>query len=276
MASLSKAEWDAARKTWREDIRAGFGWLAESLGVSRQAVSKMATKQAWQKVALVAHEPPSPRPAQPTTNPKITLKKAPSLAAPAVRHLTSGDWQLMTRRARGRPTDYRDEYVDKIVSYFDIPVESVIDVDVADRGGRTVTEKKVVINTFPTVTRFASSIGVTRGTLHDWATAKNSDGTLRRPEFSYAYTRAKDLQEALLVEGGLSGRYEGRFAVFAAKNLIGWRDQIETTAEITMTGATVELLDQLYREGMEAAARNKAAVIERNKSNALVPATAAK
>ncbi|PWF55093.1 terminase small subunit [Massilia glaciei] len=275
MASLSKVEWDAARKTWSEDSRAGYGWLAESLGVSRQAVNKMATKQAWKKVALVAREPSIPQSAQLATNAKIT-KKAPSFAATTVPCLASGHWQMMTRRPRGRPTDYRDEFIDEIVSYFDIPVESVVDVDVADRDGRTVTEKKVVINTFPTVTRFASSIGVTRGTLHDWATAKNPDGTLRRPEFSYAYTRAKDLQDALLVEGGLSGRYEGRFAVFAAKNLIGWRDQIETTAEITVTGATVELLDQLYREGMEAAARNKAAVIERNKSNALAAATAAK
>ncbi|WP_454776668.1 hypothetical protein [Janthinobacterium tructae] len=73
------------------------------------------------------------------------------------------------------------------------------------------------------------------------------------------------MQDALLIEGGLSGRYESRFAVFAAKNLIGWKDQIENTAELSIAGATIEQLDQLYREGMEAVARNRDAVIERNK-----------
>lgn len=276
MASLSKLEWEAARKTWSEDIRPGYGWLAEGLGVSRQAVSKTATKQAWQKVALVAHESTSPQSEQPTTPVQNAMGKDTSLTAPAVPCLAAGDWTLMTRRQRGRPTDYRDEFVDEIISYFDITVESVIDVDVVDRNGKAVTEKKVVINTFPTLTRFASSIGITRETLHDWATAKNPDGTLRRPEFSYAYARAKDMQDALLVEGGLSGSYEGRFAVFAAKNLIGWKDQIETTAEFSVTGPTIEQLDQLYREGMEAVARNRAVVIEREKSMALATAVAAK
>lgn len=241
------------------------GWLAESLAVSRQAVSKMAAKQDWEKVAqpseLVA-QPARPQPKQPAKKVAIPQIKAGPQPARPVR-LASGDWELMTRRPRGRPTDYRDEFVDEIVSYFDIPVESVVDVDVVDKDGKTVTEKRVVINTFPTLSRFASTIGVTRETLHDWATAKNPDGTLKRPEFSYAHARAKDMQDALLVEGGLSGRYEGRFAVFAAKNLIGWKDQIETTTEITVTSAPVERLDEAYRLGMEAAARHKSAIMER-------------
>ena len=84
------------------------------------------------------------------------------------------------------------------------------------------------------------------------------------------------MQDALLVEGGLSGRYEGRFAVFAAKNLIGWKDQIETTAEFSVTGATIEQLDEMYRVGMEAVARNKAAVFERNMNMTLAAAVVAK
>lgn len=269
MASLSKSEWEAARKTWCQDGRPGYGWLADSLAVSRQAVSKMAAKQGWEKVAqpseLVA-QPPRPQPKQPAKKAAISANKATPQPDGAVR-LASGDWELMTRRPRGRPTDYRDEFVDEIVSYFDIPVESVVDVDVLDKDGKTGTEKRVVINTFPTLSRFASTIGVTRETLHDWATAKNPDGTLKRPEFSYAYARAKDLQDALLVEGGLSGRYEGRFAVFAAKNLIGWKDQVETKTEVTLSTATTEQLDELYKRGMEQVHADRAMVLARRKEH---------
>ena len=59
-------------------------------------------------------------------------------------------------------------------------------------------------------------------------------------QFAYAYARAKDAQESLLVEGGMTGVYEPRFAVFAAKNLAGWKDQVETVSEVTHTLASTE------------------------------------
>ena len=80
---------------------------------------------------------------------------------------------------------------------------------------------------FPTLARFATNIGVTTETLHDWATAKNPDGTQRNPAFSYAYKKAKDLQQANLVEGTMKGAYNSTFAIFTAKNVLGWRDKVE-------------------------------------------------
>lgn len=46
---LSKDEWLEARQAWEADQTLTFEALAERLGVSRPAVSKMASKQGWVK-----------------------------------------------------------------------------------------------------------------------------------------------------------------------------------------------------------------------------------
>jgi hypothetical protein len=166
----------------------------------------------------------------------------------------------------GRPSDYRPEFVAELISYFSIEVQSIVEVDVMDREGKTRTEKKVVTNTFPTLTRFAAKIGVTRQTLHDWATDKDEDGAPKRPEFAYAYARAKEAQESLLIEGGMSGAYEGRFAVFASKNLIGWKDQVETTGEVTHVLASTAELDDFYAQGMAQMEANRRKVEARKRA----------
>lgn len=110
-----------------------------------------------------------------------------------------------------------------LFDFFNIEVEKIINIEVMDKDGVIRNEKKVVVNTFPMFARFASKINVSRDTLLDWATAKNFDGTLRRPEFSGAYARAKDLQKALLIEGGISGAYESGFACRMSMRLLGWK-----------------------------------------------------
>ena len=127
------------------------------------------------------------------------------------------------KKPLGRPSVYRDEFADMMIEYFSKPSTEV--KTVTDKQG----EEKVIVvpGDFPTLARFAVSIGVTTETLHDWATSKNPDGSLRKPGFSYAYKKAKDLQQANLVEGTLKGAYNSTFAIFTAKNVLGWRDKIE-------------------------------------------------
>jgi hypothetical protein len=127
------------------------------------------------------------------------------------------------RRPVGRPTVYKDTFPDLLVEYFSQPPTK--EVKVYDAKGNERTE--VLPNDFPTLARFAVSIGVTKDTLHDWATAKNPDGELKHPEFSSAYKKAKNLQEANLVEGTLKNAYNSTFAIFTAKNVLGWRDKVE-------------------------------------------------
>jgi hypothetical protein len=131
--------------------------------------------------------------------------------------------EIVEKRERGRPSLYRDEYVDELIQFFDIAVYSI--KTTYDKEGSEKVEK--VLNPFPTLARFATKVGVTRETLHEWATARLPNGELRYPDFAYAYKRAKDYQEALLVEGAIGGMYQANFSIFTAKNVLGWRDKTE-------------------------------------------------
>jgi len=124
----------------------------------------------------------------------------------------------------GRPSLFIEEYTEKLIEFFD--VEAYYEMPVLDKEGNTLAIKAVP-NKFPTLARFATKCGVTRDTLYEWATAEKEDGTLKHPEFSYAYKRAKEFQEAILVEGAMSGAFAANFSIFTAKNVLGWRDKVE-------------------------------------------------
>jgi transposase len=127
-------------------------------------------------------------------------------------------------KGRGRPTLFKEEYANQLIEYFDIePFERrpLLDKEGNEKGSEIVPAK------FPTLARFAVSIGVTRDTLYEWATAKNEDGELKHPDFSYAYKKAKEYQEAILVEGAMANAFHANFSIFTAKNVLGWRDKME-------------------------------------------------
>lgn len=126
-------------------------------------------------------------------------------------------------RPRGRPTLFKEEFADQLIDYFNI--EAYTEKVELNKDGNPVIIK--VANKFPTLARFATMIGVTRETLHDWATSKNDQGELKYADFSYAYKRAKDYQESILVEGTMNGVFNAPFSIFTAKNVLGWRDKTE-------------------------------------------------
>lgn len=191
-------------------------------------------------------------------------KAAPKAGKPPVEPASTA--APVEKRRVGRPTVYRDEFCDMLLSFFRIDVEKQVEVTKLDKDGRPVTVMETMVNRFPTIERFADSIDVTRQTLHDWATAVTADGvTLKHPEFSYAYARARDLQTALLTEGGLGGHYESRIANLALKNISGWRDQIDQTVTATVTQATADELDKVYQEGIANAEAGRNSVAARRR-----------
>ena len=173
---------------------------------------------------------------------------------------------LEEKKPLGRPTDYKPEYCRMMLDYFDIEVQKVVDIEIPDGKGGMSKESKAVTNTYPTLERFAFKIGVARQTLHNWANAKKPDGTPVHPDFFDAYTRARDLQAALLIEGGMAGLYDSKFACLAAKNIAGWRDQVEQTIETNITMTPVEELDAIYDAAMKKAKEQKEAMIARSKA----------
>ena len=124
---------------------------------------------------------------------------------------------------RGRPSVYDPIFCDELIELFSQPATR--EVTLRDAKGNERIE--ILPGVFPTLARFAAMIGVTRETLHDWATAKTPEGELKHPDFSYAYKKAKEFQEANLVEGTMAGAYNSTFAIFTAKNVLGWRDKTE-------------------------------------------------
>lgn len=82
------------------------------------------------------------------------------------------------------------------------------DSDGIKRGLVKRESHKVIGSVFPTLERFSCMIGVERNTLRVWAEEVykedyhivNLRGKLKRPEFSSAYTRAVQMQEAILIE----------------------------------------------------------------------------
>lgn len=131
---------------------------------------------------------------------------------------------MTVKRPVGRPTVYQDAFPAMMIEFFSqAPLREVKNYDA--KGNEST---QTLPGFFPTLARFATNIGVTKHTLHDWATAKDIEtGELTHKEFSDAYKKAKDLQEANLIEGTIGNGYNSTFAIFTAKNVLGWRDRIE-------------------------------------------------
>lgn len=98
----------------------------------------------------------------------------------------------------GRHTDYRAEYCDDIVRFFDMPAKT----------DGAATE-------FPTVQDFACNIGVTVATLLNWCD--------KHPDFAQAYALARQKQESILLKNAMDGGYSAQFAKFFAINCFDGR-----------------------------------------------------
>jgi len=77
---------------------------------------------------------------------------------------------------------------------------------------------------YPTFERFADNIGVTARTLENWRD--------KHKKFKHAYERAKNLQKARLIEGGLAGLYDSRVVKLVALNDHGYADKVETDNKV--------------------------------------------
>lgn len=283
---LTSEEWAQARRRWEGSIVFGFGWLAGEIraawevDISRQAVSKMAGKCAWTKgeasseplpkqarpgEKVAAIEPRFAQPGKVATAPQVAQPERPK-AKPQKEKTEIEEFAIQPVElpqgvkpigysGLGRPTTYRIEYAEMLVRFFDVkPFEKV---QVQGKLGKTRVE--LVPGVFPMLGRFAHKIGVSIQSLHNWLGALDDEGRPRHPEFLDAYARAKGLQEALLVEGTMAGAFDGRFAPFLAKNLLGWKDRTEVAHEFPPVSK--DELDRDFVQVMDLAHKRQAAVL---------------
>lgn len=97
-------------------------------------------------------------------------------------------------REWGRPTLYKDDYPQRLLDYFSVPL-------------RTEDGKATDM---PTLAGFAASIGVAYQTINKWHDMY--------PEFGEAYDACKTKTLDRLIKFGLTGEYSGNFAKFLMVN----------------------------------------------------------
>lgn len=151
-----------------------------------------------------------------------------------------------TQGRGGRPSKYKPEFADQLIEYFETFVDEPYTKEVM-REETTFYEKtgkpkarrvefKFVSKRLPTLFGFARKIGVQYRTVYNWAHAREGqapqDGKPDRrpykyPEFFHAYKAAELYQTEFLTAVGLGGMAPPNFAIFTAKNIIGWRDAVD-------------------------------------------------
>ncbi len=97
---------------------------------------------------------------------------------------------------RGRPTKYTKETSRRVLHYI---------------------KKCQKEEDFPTIEHLASELGVGTRTLYAWEEAY--------PEFQHTMDMLRDSQKHLLISGGLSNKYNARFASFLLKANHGMQDK---------------------------------------------------
>lgn len=219
--------------------------MTEPAKVKSPAKAKPKSKPATKAVA-------KPKPVKKTAGKGKAKPKRASMRGEAqklaAKQLAAGGSK---QQEEGANSKYRPEYAAHMLAYFDV------------QAGKAETNFKTgtttwVFKDWPTFQGFAKEIGVSKETLHLWATEMNPDGkTLRRPEFSDAYARARETQEHLLMQGGMSGAYNAGFASLAAKNILGWKDKVETDGTLKVAEVDPAMLDAIYNQKVaESAALN--------------------
>jgi hypothetical protein len=127
------------------------------------------------------------------------------------------------RLPMGRPTKYKPEYCQELIEFFSMPPYREIAETITYKDGTKKETTKLVPNNLPFLFEFAHKIGVETKTLDNW--------TKEHPDFLHAYKKAKEKQQAFLVNNCLTGLFQQTFGIFTAKNITDWRDQTEVKHE---------------------------------------------
>lgn len=114
--------------------------------------------------------------------------------------------------------EYTPEIGEKMLEFFTAaePTRIVVDVMTWKNGEIREVEREVP-NPPPSFSKFARSIGTTTYRLNQWKK--------QQPEFKEYYEECQQVIKEFIVENGLTGKYSGAFAIFAAKNLTDMKDK---------------------------------------------------
>ncbi|WP_428057148.1 hypothetical protein [Candidatus Avelusimicrobium alvi] len=120
--------------------------------------------------------------------------------------------------AKTPPLKYHPEFCERLLKFFDVAPFTVTEVMKRD-GSVSLVETAAEL---PTFAAFAKLLGTTCSVLDAWEK--------KYPAFRQAAQKARDLQGNILIQNSLRGNYSSSFAVFTAKNILGWKDGKEEPA----------------------------------------------
>lgn len=153
--------------------------------------------------------------------------------------------ESQTHSKGGRPSKYKEEFPQKLLEFFENYLiepntkEVIEEITKFYKDGQekeTIKKYKIIPKGVPTLFGFARSIHVDYDTINKWAKARIGDKPpkeekdlrpFKYPDFSGAYKKAIHYQTEYLVRVGIGGTAPSAFAIFTAKNMIGWRDKNE-------------------------------------------------
>lgn len=130
----------------------------------------------------------------------------------------------MAKHAGGRPTEYKEEYIQKVDEYLESCVDEEWDWTKTDGDKSTSYEHRIKVK-LPTIDGFAQFIDVPRRCLYDWK-EKNE-------EFSHSLDKIVTEQKRRLLDRGLSGDYNPKIAalILSANHNMREKSDITTNDE---------------------------------------------
>ena len=144
----------------------------------------------------------------------------------------------------GRPSSYKPEYCEQIIEYFDQePHRDVLKKRMTTKDGTEIEEFEMRATDPRFIIGFSRLVGVTRKTLLKWAEDNK--------EFKSALEEAKLLQGQHIKINSFQKNFATSFAIFAMKNMFGWRDtqHIEEKIDHTLHAEYKEMSnEQLDKE----------------------------
>ena len=260
---LTPEEWAALRARWEGATEPGFTALAAEVltawgvVITRQGIADMAKRRGWTKTGQPSEPLVVTKPSTAGTDPRTAGAQVEGQAAQVLAQVTQvaqapevADEVVVDELdqhgpiKRGRPTKFRPDFATMIEAHFD--KEPFTEVDVPQPSG--LVKRQRMASDLPTLSSFAKLIGVSVDTLGRWATEVLAGGGMKHPDFAEAYARAREMQEALIVRGGLLGLYEPRTVQAALKNLHGWQDQ--PARKVAVAAIDKNELDRIYGQAM--------------------------
>ena len=143
--------------------------------------------------------------------------------------------------ARGRPTKYKKEFIDKAVEY--LQKFEAFDEDVDNYKGEII----------PTIEGFARYIGIhSKVTLYNWAEAQaksqpnpddlEGEDIPGNPDFLNALCSIKNLQAILLQNGGLKGALNATITKLMLSANHDMREKSDVTSDDSKIGNAADLI----------------------------------